>query len=222
MEVGDNMKRSLRMNSYASPTWLISEENQQPANQQDAPYLPFDPSYTLRHQCDVLPLHGGHNVWNDATSESIRLHKHSAEICGPKVIIAGSMKCGTNTLGHLLAKHPRVAVNRCPIGRFVNDTDTGCNDQSFQGRGDEIWEGNDVSFHRNQYPANSTEWLDNWTHRLPWTDGIHNISFDKSPSYLNVLEFPNITHEMKQLLPNAKIAVSVCDPSLRLFRCVIQ
>ena len=128
------------------------------------------------------------------------------------------MKCGTNTLGHLLEKHPRVAINKCPIGRTIQDKETGCNDANFQGRIDDIWEGNDASFRKNQFPDNSTEWLDHWTRRLPWTDGVHNITIDKSPSYLNVLEFPNITHDIKRLLPNAKIAVSVCDPSLRLFR----
>jgi hypothetical protein len=60
-------------------------------------------------------------------------------------------------------------------------------------------------------------WLEHFAMRLPWTDGVNNITIDKSPSYFNVLEFPNITKIAKQLLPNAKIAVSVCNPSLRLF-----
>jgi hypothetical protein len=132
-------------------------------------------------------------------------------------LVIGAMKCGTNTIGHLLAKHPRVKINKCPVARTVYTEnaviDTKCNDYEYQGRHEEIWEGHDMSIHK----INNPYWMINWTKRLPWTTGTHNITIDKSPSYMNVVEFPNITHEVKRLLPNAKIVVSVCNPALRLY-----
>jgi hypothetical protein len=167
--------------------------------------------------CDLLPLQGGHNAWHTETNEAIRLHQHSSHICGPKVLIVGAMKCGTNTIGQLLAKHPRVKINTCPVARTIYTPnaviDTKCNDGEFQGRQDEIWEGHDMSIQKIFY----SDWMINWTKRLPWTTGTHNITIDKSPSYMNVVEFPNITHDVKRLLPNAKIVVSVCNPALRLY-----
>jgi hypothetical protein len=177
-------------------------------------YDQYRPNASLTNHCDTLPLQGGHNVWYETTGEVIQLHKHADVICGPKVLIVGAMKCGSNTLGHLIAKHPRVKVNTCPAPKFIGDKETGCNDAAFQGRLDDIWEGHDMSIHKSLDPDT---WLEKWTHRLPWTDGKNNITIDKSPSYFSVMEFPNIANEVKQLLPNAKIAVSVCNPAYRLY-----
>jgi hypothetical protein len=121
--------------------------------------------------CDTLPLQEGHNFWDQTTNQSIRLHNESKRICGPKVLIVGAMKCGTNTLGHLLAKHPRVKVNSCHAPKYWplqvqgnhtnhNTTNTtnattiihnlnnhtekklsGCAEPDFQGRFNDIWEG---------------------------------------------------------------------------------
>lgn len=224
--IGDETTtRNLRLNalledsiSFKLPVQLKEAEEEIEEGAYEDFYHPYDSDYhgdALPH-CDAFPLEGGHNVWIDETGESVRLHKHSSTICGPKVLVVGAMKCGTNTLGHLLAKHPRVKLNTCSVARTVNDVDTGCNDVEFQSRGDDIWEGHDLSF-RWKMQGEPEGWLEHWTRRLPWTDGKHNITIDKSPSYMNTLEFPNITQDVKRLLPNAKIVVSVCNPALRLY-----
>jgi hypothetical protein len=232
--------RNLRWSTTAtSTTWessLVSSKQQQPIDDQKVSVPPtsssssslFEDFYfpynrdsenlsALFPHCDLLPLAGGHNSWHSETGEAIRLHQHASHICGPKVLVVGAMKCGTNTIGHLLAKHPRVKINTCPVARtaYIQNAviDTKCNDAEFQGRHDEIWEGHDMSIQQIFNP----NWMADWTKRLPWTTGTHNITIDKSPSYMNVVEFPNITHDAKRLLPNAKIVVSVCNPALRLY-----
>jgi hypothetical protein len=52
---------------------------------------------------------------------------------------------------------------------------------------------------------------------MPWADGIHNISINKAPSYLDVTHFPDVTKISKRYLPNAIILVTVCNPSPRLY-----
>ncbi|KAG7356362.1 sulfotransferase family protein [Nitzschia inconspicua] len=214
--VGDaSHARNLRLNAILDNTIItLKLQEKNISLEYEDSYHPYDTVNDPLPHCDSLPLQGGHNVWSEDTGETIRLHKHSTRICGPKVLVIGAMKCGTNTLGHLLAKHPRVKVNSCSAPRFVKEIDTGCNDDEYQGRGDEIWEGHDMSIHKNQKPG---EWLEHWTRRLPWTDGKHNITIDKSPSYMNTLEFPNLTQDVKQFLPNAKVVMSVCNPALRLY-----
>jgi hypothetical protein len=120
------------------------------------------------------------------------------------------MKCGTNTAGVLLAKHPRVKINYCDNWQFKL-----CNETAFQGdmRSGDIWEGHDFSFIRETRP----NWLQVFAQRLPWTDGRTSISIDKSPSYISTENFPDIASRMHMYLPKAKIVVSVCNPSLRLF-----
>jgi Sulfotransferase domain len=90
-----------------------------------------------------------------------------------------------------------------------------CNTQNFQGTTAPswgFWEGNDLRYHNH-----SETWLSDWTRRLPWTDGIHNITVDKSPSNLNTLKHPEIPRMAKELLPNAKIVATLCKPSTRMF-----
>lgn len=195
--------------------------------------------------CDLLPLLNGHHAWNFTTNTSpeisIRQHTSSDNICGPKVLIIGAMKCGTNTLGQLVAKHPRIQVNRCRAGQ------PGCTVENFQGSVapfDHIWEGND--FTHKIFEANETrccawldhidtsggdiipdlekakedgtppKWLTDLATRLPWTDGVDTFAMDKSPSYLDISQFPKAAKIAKHFLPNAKILATVCDPSLRL------
>ena len=162
----------------------------------------------------MFPLHGGHNVWNFENHTSYRDHVDQPYICGPKVLIVGSMKCGTNTLGTLLAKHPRVAINRCQVW---GDNSGGCVERKFEGGVDDIWEGHDISWRNNPYIPRDEPWMDMWAHRLPWTDGIHNISIDKSPSYFSGASDPETPGVAHDLLPNAKIAISVCNPAERLY-----
>jgi hypothetical protein len=181
--------------------------------------------------CDWLPLVDGHNLWDFNLMQASRARISSQAICGPKVLIIGAMKCGTNTLGQLLAKHPNVKINRCQAGK------DGCNKVSFQGSAspsDSIWEGHDFTHKRfESYPStccsflghiyNTTDartensfWLNDLSRRLPWTDGVHTIAMDKSPSYLDISQFPEAATVAKHFLPNAKILVTLCDPSLRL------
>jgi hypothetical protein len=162
--------------------------------------------------CDTLPLFGGSNYWSNETNTLVRIHQDRDKICGPKVVIIGKMKCGTNTVGKLLSRHPRVAVNRCETGQNF------CNMTNFQGQNHldlNIWEGNDFTMER--VIQHNPEWLHEMARRLPWTDGKHNISVHKSPSYFNTDMFPETPKLTKGLLPNAKIVVSLCNPSTRIF-----
>ena len=54
--------------------------------------------------CDKIPLVNGHVTWDRSRHRMKRQHKQETHICGPKVLIIGAMKCGTNTIGHILAK----------------------------------------------------------------------------------------------------------------------
>lgn len=172
------------------------------------------------YDCDYLPLNGGHNEWDDDQHKLKKVHKQKTHICGPRVLIIGAMKCGTNTIGHLLAKHPRVMINRCRNtmykvrGQLTRNKED-CNSENFQGSLGPawgFWEGNDL-----RYQNHSDTWLDSWTQRLPWTDGIHNISIDKSPSNLNTFKHPEIPEMAYDLLPNAKVVVTLCKPSTRMY-----
>ncbi|KAG7353873.1 exonuclease [Nitzschia inconspicua] len=59
--------------------------------------------------------------------------------------------------------------------------------------------------------------LGDWTQRLPWTDGINNISVDKSPSNLNTFKHPDVPQLAHKLLPNAKVVVTLCKPDTRIY-----
>ncbi|KAG7353794.1 sulfotransferase family protein [Nitzschia inconspicua] len=188
------------------------------------PIPKFDTTKTMNlmnpsnYSCDFLPLEDGHNAWDDRSHKMERIHRDESHICGPKVLIIGAMKCGTNTVGHLLAKHPRVILNRCQHkkylirGKWTKNHD--CNVDNFQGSSDEMgfWEGNDLRRHNI-----SDTWMADWTQRLPWTDGINNISVDKSPSNLNTFKHPDVPQLAHKLLPNAKVVVTLCKPDTRIY-----
>jgi Sulfotransferase domain len=160
--------------------------------------------------CDLLPLTNGHNIWDDVTNSTVKVHTSETHICGPRVLIVGAMKCGTNTIGHILHKHPRVKVNECEASRFED-----CNMTAFQGsRHGDVWEGNDYTIGRAMHPD---DWMATWTERLPWTDGVSSISIDKSPSYFNTAKWTDLTRFMHELLPNSKVIVTVCNPAERAF-----
>lgn len=158
--------------------------------------------------CDMIPLVGGRYFWRN---RSRLVDYDRQEICGPKVLLVGAMKCGTNTIAHLLQKHPRIQLNTCSL---VN-TMGGCNDKMFQGaRQGLIFEGHDFTHVKHSDPDG---WLHAFAKRLPLTDGISSITFDKSPSYLDTQIFPDVVETAKQYLPNAKIVVTVCNPAERLY-----
>jgi len=147
-------------------------------------------------------------------------------VCGPQVIIGGAMKCGTNTLGSLLQLHPRVKFHYCHEQECEQ-----CHDhaeeclEKFQGSsnmGTEVlWESNYftgmTSLHDppRDYEGDEGRYL--LARQLPRVDGFHNVTVDKSPSYLDTHLFPDLVAHAKRLLPHAKVIFSLCDPASRLY-----
>jgi len=102
-------------------------------------------------QCDKLPLVGGRHFFRNRLRV---VDQDLSNICGPKVMIIGSMKCGTNKLAELLIKHPRIKVNSCNL----SNTQGGCDQGLFQAALKQgfIFEGNDFTHIRRNDPDN---WL---------------------------------------------------------------
>lgn len=159
-------------------------------------------------QCDKLPLVGGRHLFRNRLRV---VNQNLTEICGPKVLIIGSRNCGTDRLAELLVKHPRIHVNSCNL----SNTQGGCNQGLFQAALKQklIFEGNDFThIHRND----PKDWMHKFGRRLPVTDGINTITFDKSPSYMDVSFFPDVAKLSKKHLPTAKIVATLCNPAERL------
>jgi hypothetical protein len=187
-------------------------------------------------RCDRLPLSLGRNTWDSNSDEFVFEPplptsgppkqdgvQYSAEsICGPRILVIGAMKCGTNTIGTLLSHHPRVKISRC-TNRKAN-----CDPLHFLAGKTAIWESHGLSHKYNQDRPN---YIANYAKKFPVTDeyevitypngtstvGRGSLTFDKSPSYLNTDIFPNIAYRAKQLLPHAKIIVSLCHPVERMY-----
>ena len=122
-----------------------------------------------------------------------------------------TVKCGTNTISKLLIRHPRMKMNACPQPGKA----THCNADFFQGSGpDSIWEGHHLTHIRANRP---TEWFKRWGAFLPFTDGRNNMTFDKSPSYLDTLFFPDVAAFAHRYVPNAKVVVTLCNPTERVY-----
>ena len=84
----------------------------------------------------------------------------------------------------------------------------------FQGSGPEnIWEGHHLSHIR----VEKTDWFKRWGTLLPSTDGRNNMTFDKSPSYLDTLIFPDVAAYAHRYVPNAKVVVTLCNPTERVY-----
>ena len=91
---------------------------------------------------------------------------------------------------------------------------TSCNRHFFQGSGPEnIWEGHHLSHIRVEKP----DWFKRWGTLLPSTDGRNNMTFDKSPSYLDTLIFPDVAAYAHRHVPNAKVVVTLCNPTERVY-----
>ena len=128
-------------------------------------------------------------------------------VCGPQVLIIGSMKCGTNTVGKLLRLHPSVALK---IG--------GPGDKA-QGGTTDIWEIHHFT-HQGLFVGKnpfSLESRKNYAKYIAHTDGVRNITFDKSPSYIDSQFHTGIAAAAKRQLPHARIVASVCDPAKRFW-----
>jgi len=151
---------------------------------------------------------------------------HGRRVCGPQVIIGGAMKCGTNSLGSLLQLHPRVKFHYCRDEECApcQDNAADCMER-FQGASKmgakTLWESHYfthlTSLHNppRDYEGNEGRYL--LARQLPRVDGVHNITVDKSPSYLDTHFLPDVATHAKRLLPHAKVIFSLCDPAARLY-----
>jgi hypothetical protein len=166
--------------------------------------------------CDPLPIPKGRNVWVTENNTMITVDQDKGFICGPKILIVGKMKCGTNTVGDLVLKHPRVTMNYCNKTGWKHSRDEypNCDAHHFQGAfsesgpGGHVWEGNyfnrkvkDDGFMRPYH-------LRLFASRLPRTDGKETVAISKGPGHFDVHEYPHIPKLAYDLLPNAKVIVT--------------
>lgn len=107
--------------------------------------------------------------------------------CGPHVLIIGAMKCGTNNVAHHLTQHTQVTATK--VSEIHAFSRFLKDDQSLEAR--------------QKY---ADFFLD--------TDGTSNFTYDKSPSYLTS---EGAASAAKKLLPNARVLVTLCDPTERLY-----
>eukprot|EP00040_Diaphanoeca_grandis_P030780 m.182698 g.182698 ORF g.182698 m.182698 type:complete len:429 (+) comp32129_c0_seq1:442-1728(+) len=179
------------------------------------------PSAPMSPKCDPIPFGNGDFK------------------CGPRVLIIGAMKCGTNTLGSLISMHPRVKLNscrwgKCPDGFGQNVTSCSIPDCRSLTPAVRAWQAgysgpkDDLFFWEQHYFTYWTEFaepptsafgaqaLHDHARLLPDTDGYNTITVEKAPSYLDVHVFKNVTQLTRRLFPNAKILVSLCNPTERL------
>ena len=116
--------------------------------------------------------------------------------CGPKVVIAGAMKCATNYLARLLGMH----------------------EDSLQKS--EHFEQHYFSFmtHGNLSGPSDSGSLENRRRYAAQLVNAVGSSFaiDKSPSYFTPYH-PDLASRVRSLLPHAKVVVAVCDPTVRLW-----
>ncbi|KAI2506761.1 sulfotransferase domain-containing protein [Fragilaria crotonensis] len=167
--------------------------------------------------CDQIQLPADRYQWDDVQKKAIQVPpSDSSTICGPRFLIVGARGCGTDTLGNLLLQHPRVKTNSCK-----DPQDPKCNADYFtadaSGGEPKLWETHGLSHEFVKDPSN---WQSKYARRLPFTDGVNGVgelTVDKSPSYFNTEMFPGLVARAKELLPNAKVVVSLCNPVNRLY-----
>jgi len=166
-------------------------------------------------------------IWDRAICDVVLEEDgNGRRVCGPQVIVGGAMKCGTNTLGSLLQLHPRVKFNYCLDQECAqcHDSAADCLER-FQGSsnmGTEVlWESHYFTHLTSQHDPPRDYESDEGRHllarQLPRVDGVHNLTVDKSPSYLDAHIFPDVVTHARRLLPHAKVIFSLCDPATRLY-----
>lgn len=162
-------------------------------------------------RCDKLDLDGGSNYWKDSTRQVVHVSpgNETSQVCGPRILIIGAMKCGTNTVGDLLLRHPRMKINRC-----LDASQPECDSKHFMGGKRDFWEMHALT-HR--FETDGMQWKANYAKILPQTNGVDSITVDKSPSYFNTEIFPGVAQRAKEILPNAKVVVSLCNPAERVY-----
>lgn len=92
----------------------------------------------------------------------------------------------------------------------------GCRIGWFQGalKQGKVFDGDDFT-HVRRRMVNG--WLDEFGKRLPKTNGVTSMTFDKSTSYMDISFFPEVVEYAKAHLPNAKIVATLCNPAERLY-----
>ncbi len=180
--------------------------------------------------CDKIKIRGGSLAWTSSEQSPSRETKKNypqpinettieRSVCGPRALIIGAMKCGTNSIGQILRKHPRIKLHTC---NRINDKL--CDAKHFQGstKG-HFWEMNGFTNLYNQFQANDV-WIELYAQMLPSDEkeGVPDImkdriKVDKSPTYLNTDLYPGVELRAHKLLPHAKIIVTLCDPAGRLY-----
>ena len=176
------------------------------------------PTSAICPACDQLKLPSERYQWDDVLVKSVPVTSGNfSTICGPRFLIVGAMGCGTDTLGSLLLQHPRVKTNPCrdPKDPFCN-ADYFTAGITLEGKLD-LWESHGLSL---EFAKDPLDWQKKFTQRLPSTDGMNGVgefTIDKSPSYFNTDMFPGIVGRAKELLPNAKVVISLCNPAERLY-----
>ncbi|CAK0819207.1 unnamed protein product [Prorocentrum cordatum] len=167
-------------------------------------------------------------AWERAICDVVLKRDHDGRrVCGPQVIIiGGAMKCGSNSLGSLLQLHPWVKFHYCRGQECApcHDNATDCMER-FQGASkdgaERLWESNyfthltSLRSPPRDYEGDEGQHL--LAQQLPRVDGFHNLTVDKSPSYLDTHLLPDVAAHAKRLLPHAKVIFTLCDPAARLY-----
>ena len=130
--------------------------------------------------------------------------------CAPRVIIIGTMKCGTNTLGAILSHHPDVALNRC-AGIHCAGVPQKQRKQHWQGtldkKHDLVWE--------QPFPVGPNATLRGYARLLAQNDATNVITFAKYPGYMDIgAPGHNI---IAALMPNVRVVGATCDPTERAY-----
>jgi len=132
-------------------------------------------------------------------------------MCGPQIIVGGAMKCGTNTIGSILSRQGSVRLKECSFAAI----------RRMRAQGDEpdlyCQRGPRVVYEMNSLTHKFHQSLSHYVRAMARTDGVHNITFDKSPSYFDVQFHPDVPARVARLLPSAKIIFSLCDPVARAY-----
>ena len=116
------------------------------------------------------------------------------------------MKCGTNELGGLLSRHKAIKLK--PVDKDKGETKM---DGQMNVKTGGLFEQHFLT-KRHEEPF-SLDGRTMYAHMLADTDGgLHNLTFDKSPSYGDVHVFPQVPSVAKRLLPSSKAIAVVCEP----------
>jgi len=158
------------------------------------------------HQPDLSVLEDKPKFVNEDKMHKCPYPLLNSTKCAPAVFIGGAMKCGTNEAMYLLSLHPRARFSTC------NPNNESCSAFTHQGTQHQdgkysIWESQSLPLPEN---------LEEIEARLPNTDGVSTMNFDKAPRYMEATKLPHLPKNMKMLMPETKMVFTVCDPAERL------